>query len=98
MLLVARYRRDLSEPEVPGDPARDFRRLGWLLAASDPPSPLRARLHGAARAIEARGGPAIEQLEEMWIVVDQLGLREAGERLLAHLQGARHRHGATRAS
>ena len=80
---MARRRRDLPEPEVPQDPARDFRNLGRLLLAYDPEHPLAERLRLARDSIRARGGPPAEQLAELWAAVDRLGLREAAERHMA---------------
>lgn len=93
---MARPRRDLAEPAAPEvDPVWAFRWLRRLTLGFEVDHPAGVRLRSGAAAIQARGASPEEQLEEMWIVVDQLGLREAGERLLAHLHGGRHRHGAT---
>ena len=80
---MARPRRDLAEPAAPVDHEREFRRLSWLLAASDPPHPLRVRLRRERDAIRAGGGPPEEQLEALRTVVDGLGLRGVAERHLA---------------
>ena len=91
---MARRRRDLAEPPEPEvDPVWAFRWLRRLTLGFEVDHPVGARLRSQAAAIAARGGPPAAQLEELWAAVDGLGLREAGERLLAHLQGARHRHG-----
>ena len=93
---MARPRRDLAEPAAPEvDPVWAFRWLRRLTLGFEVEHPVGARLRSGAAAIQARGGSPEEQLEELWVVVEQLGLRDAGERLLTHLEGARQRHGAT---
>ena len=88
---MARRRRDLPEPAPVVDPVWAFRWLRRLTLGFEVDHPAGARLRSEAAAIEARGGSPEDQLEELWIVVDRLGLREAGGRLLAHLQQTRER-------
>jgi hypothetical protein len=90
---MARRRRDLPEPAPVVDPVWAFRWLRRLTLGFEVDHPAGARLRSEAAAIEARGGSPEDQLEDLWLVVDQLGLRRAGERLLAHLQDSRERHG-----
>jgi len=91
---VARPRRDLVEPAEPEvDPVWAFRWLRRLALGFEVDHPVGARLRSEAAAIQARGASPEAQLEELRLVVEQLGLRDSGERLLNHLQAARHRHG-----
>lgn len=87
---MARRRRDASAPvESEGrDVERDYRRLGWLLAASEPGSPaaaMHARIAAEARRLDATRAPVAQRLEALEDFLAGLGLAEAGRRLLAHL-------------
>lgn len=59
--------------------------------ASEPNSPaaaLSARIRAEADAIERRGGSPERRLAALWAFLDELGLRDEGERYIAYLNQA----------
>lgn len=67
---------------------RDYRWLITVHMASEPGSLARAkseRVLARAVEIERAGGSPARMLAELWRFLDEIGSREAGERLLGHL-------------
>lgn len=83
--MMARPRRDLQRAVPAVDPEFAFRWLSRILMASDPVDPRCRLIHGAAEAIQRRGGSPERTLAELWAFIDELGLREEGERHIAHI-------------
>jgi len=87
---VARRRRDASGPVEPDgrDVDRDYRRLRWFLAASEPGGTAAAQhalIAAEASRLDAAGAPVAQRLAALKDFLAGIGLVDAARRFLCHL-------------